>query len=194
MLRRPLRVLLLEDSPADADLIEHELQRSAKAVVQRADTEIEFAASLREFNPHVVVCDHAVASFNTNRALGMAKALRPGVTAIVVSGAMDVRTIVSVLRAGADDVVLKSELARLVPAIEAGLALRVHLQRLSPRQLEVLRLVAEGFTTAAIAERLTLSAKTVETHRGEVMKRLEIHDLASLVRFAVRVGIVSVSK
>jgi DNA-binding NarL/FixJ family response regulator len=104
---------------------------------------------------------------------------------------MDVKAIVSAVRAGAEDVVLKSDLSRLSPAIEVALSTRTRLMRLSPRQLEVLRLIAEGHTTPAIAERLLLSAKTVESHRGEVMKRLGIHDLATLVRFAIKVGIVS---
>ena len=50
--------------------------------------------------------------------------------------------------------------------------------------------MAEGHTTREIAGRLKLSAKTVETHRGEVMKRLGIHDVVGLVRYAVRIGLV----
>jgi DNA-binding NarL/FixJ family response regulator len=51
--------------------------------------------------------------------------------------------------------------------------------------------MAEGLTTPAIARRLNLSGKTVETHRGEIMKRVGIHDIVGLVRYAVRVGLVS---
>lgn len=65
------------------------------------------------------------------------------------------------------------------------------LAALTPRQREVLQLVAEGYTTREIAERLAISPKTVEAHRAHVMDRLDIHDLAGLVRFAVAVGIVS---
>ena len=61
---------------------------------------------------------------------------------------------------------------------------------MTPRQLEVLQLVAAGHTSREIARRLKLSAKTVESHRGEVMKRLAIHDVVALVRYAVRVGLV----
>jgi DNA-binding NarL/FixJ family response regulator len=57
--------------------------------------------------------------------------------------------------------------------------------------MEVLRLMAEGFTTPEIAKELNLSGKTVETHRGEIMKRVGIHDIVGLVRYAVRVGLVS---
>lgn len=63
---------------------------------------------------------------------------------------------------------------------------------LTPRQREVLKFIAQGLTTRAIAKRLNLSAKTVETHRYQLMKQLKIHELAGLVRYAIRVGLVSV--
>jgi DNA-binding NarL/FixJ family response regulator len=62
---------------------------------------------------------------------------------------------------------------------------------LTPRQREILQLVAEGKSTKDVARLLDLSVKTVEAHRGQIMQRLEIHDLASLVRYAVRTGLVS---
>jgi DNA-binding NarL/FixJ family response regulator len=63
---------------------------------------------------------------------------------------------------------------------------------LTPRQCEVLRLVANGLTTKEIAKSLFISVKTVETHRGQVMQRLNIHDLAGLIRYAIRVGLISI--
>jgi DNA-binding NarL/FixJ family response regulator len=65
------------------------------------------------------------------------------------------------------------------------------LARLSPRQREVLQLLAEGSSTKEIAFRLKLSVKTVETHRAQIMERLDIRDLAGLVRFAVRTGLIT---
>jgi DNA-binding NarL/FixJ family response regulator len=64
------------------------------------------------------------------------------------------------------------------------------LDRLTSRQREVLQLIAEGNTTKAIASRLGLSVKTVETHRAQLMERLEARDVAALVRLAIRVGLV----
>lgn len=61
---------------------------------------------------------------------------------------------------------------------------------LTPRQDEVLKLVAEGLTTKEIARRLRISAKTVETHRAHIMERLNIRDIANLVRYALRIGLV----
>ena len=65
---------------------------------------------------------------------------------------------------------------------------------LTPRQREILQLLAEGHTTKDIGFRLNLSVKTVEAHRAQVMERLGIHDIAGLVRFAIRVGLVSSDK
>jgi DNA-binding NarL/FixJ family response regulator len=67
---------------------------------------------------------------------------------------------------------------------------RSPLDRLTSRQREVLQLIAEGNTTKAIATRLVLSVKTVETHRAQLMERLEARDVATLVRLAIRVGLV----
>jgi DNA-binding NarL/FixJ family response regulator len=64
------------------------------------------------------------------------------------------------------------------------------LGRLTPRQQEVLKLVAEGCSNKQIAARLRLSAKTVEAHRGAIMQRLKIRDVPGLVRFAIRTGLV----
>jgi DNA-binding NarL/FixJ family response regulator len=63
------------------------------------------------------------------------------------------------------------------------------LDALTPRQRQILQLVAEGLGTRQIAERLFLSVKTVETHRAQIMRRLDIHDVPGLVRFAIRHGL-----
>jgi len=69
---------------------------------------------------------------------------------------------------------------------------RDQLETLSPRQREVLRLIAEGRTTKQIAQMLEISVKTVETHRAQLMERLDIHDVAGLVRYAIIVGLIEV--
>ncbi|MGP0066578.1 MAG: response regulator [Isosphaeraceae bacterium] len=61
---------------------------------------------------------------------------------------------------------------------------------LTARQREVLKLIAEGLTTKAIARRLDISVKTADTHRAQLMERLGIHDVAGLVRYAIKAGIV----
>ena len=64
------------------------------------------------------------------------------------------------------------------------------LKRLTPRQREILALIAEGQATKKIARTLNISAKTVESHRSQLMERLDIHEVAGLVRFAIRTGLV----
>jgi len=79
-------------------------------------------------------------------------------------------------------------LTPLVPGQEAA----PHpLDRLTSREREVLQLIAEGHTNAAIAAHLTLSEKTVEKHRGHLMAKLAVHDTAALVRFAIKHGLVA---
>jgi len=64
-------------------------------------------------------------------------------------------------------------------------------ERLTPRQREILQLIAEGHTAKQIAQRLAISIKTAETHRAQIMQRLGIHDLAGLVRYAIRTGLIA---
>src|SRR3989442_1297039 len=186
-----LRVLLLEDSAADAELVRQELDRAGlKVITKRVDSQDAFTRALGDFAPDVVLADHSLAQFDAAAALQVVRAARPIVPLIVMVGALDAHMAAASLRAGVEDVVLKTNLTRLHPAIEAALAVRRPLAKLSPRQLEVLRLLSEGQRTRDIARRLRISVKTVETHRAAVMKRLDIHDVAGLVRYAVRVGLV----
>jgi DNA-binding CsgD family transcriptional regulator len=76
-------------------------------------------------------------------------------------------------------------------ALEHALGDRSELAGLTPRQKEVLQLIAEGHSTREIAERLGLSVKTVETHRANLMERLEIRDVPGLVRLAIRARLIS---
>jgi DNA-binding NarL/FixJ family response regulator len=65
------------------------------------------------------------------------------------------------------------------------------IERLTARQREVLQLIAEGRTVKQISQTLGISVKTAETHRAQIMERLDIHDLAGLVRYAIRAGIIT---
>lgn len=82
-----------------------------------------------------------------------------------------------------------------VPASPAQASnLAQELQVLTPRELEVLRLVAEGRTNQEIADQLVLSIKTVQAHRANVMEKLGMHDITKLVRFAVRHGLIPLAE
>jgi DNA-binding NarL/FixJ family response regulator len=188
---KTLRILHLEDSLTEVERVKAELTRAGvKVLSQWVSTADGFTAALRDFQPDVVLCDDAHTDLDARDALVALQTYRPAAPLILVSSAVDEQTVVASVRAGAEDIVLKRNLSRLSSAIEAALAIRRRLRKLTPRQLEVLRLVAAGHTTREIARRLRLSAKTVESHRGEVMKRLAMHDVVALVRYAVRVGLV----
>lgn len=186
-----LRVLLLEDDPRDAELILHAVRAAAAdSAVRLVDTRTEFVRTLDELVPDVILSDHAVADFNVLDAFRLAQSLAPGSPFILVSGLFEQRAS-ECLQAGAADFVPKSELSRLGPVMASALSLRAPLRSLSRRQRQVLQQLATGCSTREIALGLHLSIKTVETHRAQLMSRLNIHDLAGLVRYAVRVGIVS---
>jgi DNA-binding NarL/FixJ family response regulator len=190
-MHKPLRVLLLEDSESDVDLITRELQRSGmKTTVERVNSAEGFTAALRSFAPDVVVSDRSHPQFDAREALEAVRAVRPTAPFIIVATAISGAQTVGAIRAGAEDLILKEYISRLVASITDALAIRGPLYKLTDRQVEVLKLVAEGSRTRDIAKRLKLSVKTVESHRGEIMKRLGIHDVVSLVRYAIRVGLI----
>jgi DNA-binding NarL/FixJ family response regulator len=192
--KRALRVLLLEDNDTDAGLISHQLERfGVSTVVERVDSEESFTAALRSFGPDVVLSEHSVDHFDSLGALEILRAVRPMAPFIIVTDSVadaDAQTCAAI-RAGAEDLIFKTKLSGLDAAISDALAVRRPLHKLSERQVQVLRLVAEGLRTREIANQLGLSVKTVESHRGEIMKRLGIHDVVSLTRYAIRVGLVA---
>ncbi|HEX9085325.1 MAG TPA: response regulator transcription factor [Gemmatimonadaceae bacterium] len=189
---KSLRVLMLESSERDVELIKQELNRAGLAPVTRSvRSESDFASALSEFSPDVVLSDYSPAQFNVCAALQLLRTRRPVTPLIVVSDSMNGEHTVAVVRAGAEDVILKPNLSRLPNSISTAVSIRRPLHRLTPRQIEVLRMVAEGHRTRDIASELKLSVKTVESHRGEVMKRLGMHDVVSLVRYAARIGLIT---
>jgi DNA-binding NarL/FixJ family response regulator len=185
---------MLEDSELDAELIRNELRRAGlAAVTTRVDSADAFEAALRDFAPDIVLADHALAQFDGRAALAVVRRLRPATPVIVVTGFPNSDKTAAYIRAGAEDLITKTDLSRLASSITEAVRLRRPLEKLTTRQIEVLRMVAEGHRTRDIASRLKLSAKTVESHRGEVMKRLQIHDVVGLVLYAVRVGLVAIT-
>ena len=189
--KKPLRVLLLEDNAADAALISHELQRSGmRILLAHVDSAESFTAALKSFVPDVVLSDHSLGQFDSRAALEVLREVRPTVPFIIVTGALLSAQAGSAIRAGAEDLILKTQMRGLEASISNALAARRPLHALTERQIEVLKLVSEGHRTREVAKRLGLSIKTVESHRSEIMKRLRIHDVVSLVRYAIRVGLI----
>ena len=133
---------------------------------------------------------------------------RRGITipVILISGHADVPMAVAAIKAGAQDFIEKPvDDAQLVAAINRCLAqafdqlaeqksvgeLRDHFAQLTPRELEVFRLVVQGYTSHAIAERLSISPRTVESYRVQIMSKMQAESVAVLVRQAIRLGEIS---
>ena len=122
---------------------------------------------------------------------------------ILISGHADVPMAVAGIKAGAEDFIEKPvDDAQLVAAINRCFSqafdqlaqqrsvseLRVHFTQLTPRELEVFRLVVQGFTSHAIAERLSISPRTVESYRVQIMGKMQAESVAGLLRQAIRLG------
>jgi two-component system response regulator FixJ len=120
---------------------------------------------------------------------------------VLISGHADVQMAVAAIKAGAEDFIEKPvDDAHLLAAINRALArmfdelsteqsmseLRARLDRLTPRELEVLDLVVEGYTSQAIAARLSISQRTVESYRVQIMEKMQAPSVAVLVRQAIR--------
>ena len=121
---------------------------------------------------------------------------------VLISGHADVPMAVAAIKAGAEDFIEKPvDDTQLVAAINrclpramarhdatAGDSVEARFARLTPRQIEIFDLVAEGFTSQAIADTLKISPRTVESYRAEVMEKMRAESVAVLVRQAIRLG------
>ena len=189
-----IRILLLAPQDPFGDSIGRTLADAGMTtLITRVDSREQFAAALDENAPDVVIADFSPSRFDARGALEVIRGRRPATPVIVVSESISGAAAVACLRAGADDLVLVPNLNRLAESINHAITRRSPLTKLTSRQFEVMRLVAEGHRTRDIADQLKLSVKTVESHRGEVMKRLEMHGVVSLVRYAMQVGLVAPS-
>jgi two-component system cell cycle sensor histidine kinase/response regulator CckA len=134
-----LRILMLEDVPMDAELVEYELQRSSIPFDARCvDTREAFLQELEEFRPDLILSDFTLPRFDGMAALSLARELAPAVPFLIVTGSVNEETAVGCMKAGATDYLLKSNLARIGPAIEAALA-RVQSREAKARAEEALR-------------------------------------------------------
>lgn len=121
-MKNGLRILLLEDMPADAALIEREIRKSFTAFQMRCvETQADFAIALSKFQPDVILSDYTLPAFNGLKALELVREQTPETPFIIVTGALSEETAVECMKQGAWDYILKDRLARIVPAIEAAL-------------------------------------------------------------------------
>jgi DNA-binding NarL/FixJ family response regulator len=167
---------------------------------------------VRTLKPDVVLLDVAMPEMNGFDAAARIRALHPRTKILALSAHTDKRYVLGMLDAGVAGYVSKNTAAReLAQAIRTVAAGRSYLgpeltdavigsmrkargcagglQTLGRREREVLQLLAEGQRSAAIAERLSISVSTVETHRRNIMRKLGMHSLSELTKFAIREGL-----
>lgn len=215
---KPIRVLLADDHALVRAGIRGLLESlpGIEVVAETGDGR-EALELIRTSHPDVVLMDIAMPGMNGLEVAARVAKESPDVRVVILSMHADEEYVWQALRAGAAGYLLKEadtaelELAvkaasrgktYLSPAISKHVADYVRrtggetgaLEHLTPRQREILQLIAEGRTTKEIAHTLKISIKTVETHRAQLMDRLDIHDVAGLVRYAIRMGLVSPDK
>lgn len=211
-----VRVLLVDDHRLFRAGIRSLLQTvSGVEVVAEAGNGHEGLRLVATHHPDVVLMDLMMPGLNGLDAAARITRAFPATRVIMLSMNAGEDSVLQTLRAGAVGYLVKTadpaELELAIRAVARGetflsSAISGHvvaaclgqvrreqtsLERLSPRQREVLQLVAEGHTTKEVARALGISAKTAEAYRGELMKALDIHDVASLTRYAIRTGLVS---
>jgi DNA-binding NarL/FixJ family response regulator len=187
-------------------------------VIGEASDGAQLSELTTALDPDIILLDISMKQVNGLDALEKLQRQMPRSKVLILSMHTDSELIMRALQAGAHGYLLKdttaTELAQALDALRNGdrylspaIAHTVIQQALNPvappvsetansynltaRQLEILRLVVRGKSTREIAGGLSLSIKTVETHRAQIMKRLQIHDIAGLVLFCVRKGIIS---
>jgi DNA-binding NarL/FixJ family response regulator len=209
---KQIRVLLVDDQPIVRSGFRALLESNPEIqVVAEAGDGQEALALIKQHQPDVVLMDITMPKMDGFEATARITKDFPGVHVIVVSVHTNEQYVRQALDAGAAGYLMKTavpaELEQAIRIVASGnvyLGLRrevadhvlrkggeTSLERLTPRQREVLRLIAEGYSAKAIAFTLDISVKTVETHRAELMNRLNLHDIASLIRYAIETGLVS---
>lgn len=184
-------------------------------VVAEASNGREALELIPTHHPDLVLLDIGMKELNGLEVAARITRDHRTVKVLILSMHANEEYVMRALRAGASGYMLKdSATAELRLAIDAVLSGKTYLsptisrsvidsylhrtgagkkaavEQLTPRQREVLQLIAEGNSTKEIAANLNLSAKTVETHRAQLMERLDIYDVAGLVRFAMREGLI----
>jgi DNA-binding NarL/FixJ family response regulator len=210
-----LRVLIVDDHPLMRAGIRTLLEKTVQHVdILEAVDGLEALELATQSRPDVVLMDISMPGLNGVEAARRLMSAVPACKVIMLSMHQDEQRVVEAIRAGAAGYLMKdvavAEVARAIDRVMRGevfispCAPRTvtrllaspnidssPLSLLTARQREILQLIAEGQSTKEIGYRLSLSAKTVETHRRLLMERLGIHEVANLARFAVRAGLVS---
>jgi DNA-binding NarL/FixJ family response regulator len=206
-----IRILLADDHMMVRQGIRAVLEREGFDVVAEAMDGREAVKLAEKLKPDVAVLDIAMPLLNGIDAAREIRRVSPRTKTTLLTVHEENQYVIEALRAGVTGYVVKTKAADdLVKAIrEVSLgavymspgvsreAVRAYLDGtepstdgLTPREREVLQLVAEGKTTKEVAAVLGISVKTAESHRSRIMEKLDIHETASLVRYAIRLGVI----
>ncbi len=212
---KPIRALIADDHAlvragirALVEKIDH------VSVIAEAGEGLEALNLIKELKPDLVLLDVTMPGLSGLDVLVETRKHLPDVRVIILTVHEEAEYAMQALRAGAAGFLPKSaaanELQLAIETVSRGETyvsgevsrktlleysrgrIEHRLARLTPRQREILTLIAEGLNTKDIGRRLNISGKTVESHRAQLMERLNIHDVASLVRFAIKVGLIKV--
>src|SRR5437867_3739635 len=122
IMKNEIRILILEDVPTDAELIQAELRRAGFPIVAAVvESREEFVTALTGFDPHLVLSDKSLPRMDGITALLLTRELRPDLPFILVSGSVGEEKAIELLTGGATDYVLKDRMSRLVPAVRRAL-------------------------------------------------------------------------
>lgn len=186
---REIRIVMVDANEADAEGALGVLRDAGMTVaVERVHSEEGLARSLRDFRPDVVLSEYTLPLIDYRAAIKIVQSIRPGTPLIVLSGPLREEDCGICVRAGAESFISKLNAGLLPGAILNALEAREPLSRLTSRQIQVMRLIASGYRTNEVAQELKLSAKTVESHRHQLMRKLGLERTTCLIRYAIRVG------
>jgi DNA-binding NarL/FixJ family response regulator len=216
---KKFRVLLVDDHALVRAGIRALLERGELVeVVGEAGDGHEAMRLIEKLRPDVVLLDLTMPGLSGFEVLKITSEKFPKIQMIVLTVHDEEEYAFQALRAGATGYLPKSAASAelrlaiehvmggekyLSPTVEQRAAFELSgdategptpVSELTPRQREVLTLLAEGHSTKDMARALNISVKTVETHRAQLMDRLGIHDVASLVRYAIKMGLVSIEE
>jgi DNA-binding NarL/FixJ family response regulator len=211
-----IRVVIVDDHHLVRQGIRALLEREADIqVVGEAESGAEVVKLVESCQPDVVVMDISMPRMDGTLATEQLHTLYPQTPVVILSMYSDEALVRRALQIGARGYLLKRAVTEeLLLAIRAAARGELYLspaisssvvadfltqaqpqeadpfERLSPREREALKLIAEGYTNTAVAQAMNISVKTVEKHRASLMDKLNIHDLAGLIRAAIKHGLV----
>ncbi len=209
-----LRIVLADDHALVRDCLKSCLMNAGFAVVGEACDGAEAVRQVRTLRPDLALLDFAMPILNGIDAAREILQLAPRTKTILTTGYSDNRYVIEALRAGVVGFVLKKRTVQdlleairevergnvyLSPGISRAVVQEImnkttSFEMLTPRERQVLQQIAEGRTTKEIAVQLGISSKTAASHRARLMEKLDIHETAGAVKYAIRLGLIQLEQ